>query len=298
MELRHLRYFQMVAKELHFGRAAKRLNIDQSPLSRAIKDLEEELGARLFVRDAKQTMLTKEGLVLLNKINGVFTAVDNVRQSFHPTKRGCEEYLRIAVSDYVDVCFFSEFLRLYRQQRPQTDIEVYEVPFREQMTGLLNNEYDIGFGLSSTPIYPKGLVVETIYDDPILVLLPLRHPLLSYSQLSIHDIAKYPLIAPDREIFHGLYWQLDGVFHAYGQTPQISTFVKSYSTLLALVSSGFGLGFVGQKQYMNKKNSNVAFRVLVEEPKVNTYLLYPQSFEPGCVKKIINKIDESPHLEA
>lgn len=297
MELRHLRYFQILAMELHFGRAAKRLNIDQSPLSRAIKELEEDLGVRLLVRDAKRTLLTKEGEIILDKIRRAITSVEDIRQSAHAAQKGCNEHLRIAITDYIDIYFFSEFLRLCRQQKPQTNISVYEVSFHEQLSGLFHNEYDIGLGLSAPPLNQEGLVVETVFNDPMLVLLPLRHPLLNCSQLTIDDIAQYTLIAPDQGVFPGLYNQICGMFELHGHTPKVSTFVKSYSTLLALVSSGFGLGFVGKQQFENKKNSNIAFRVLSEQPQVNTYLLYPQTFQVCSIKKIISKIENPSILE-
>ena len=74
MELRHLRCFLIVAEELHFARAAERLHIDQSPLSRTIKELEEELGARLFIRTTRSTQLTRAGRQLLEHVPRIFTA--------------------------------------------------------------------------------------------------------------------------------------------------------------------------------------------------------------------------------
>lgn len=81
MELRHLRCFMAVAEELHFARAAERLHIDQSPLSRTIKELEQELGARLFIRTTRNTQLTRAGRLLLGHMPRVFAAVEQARDS-------------------------------------------------------------------------------------------------------------------------------------------------------------------------------------------------------------------------
>ncbi|MEE1714496.1 LysR family transcriptional regulator, partial [Pseudomonas aeruginosa] len=81
MEFRHLRCFLAVAEELHFARAAERLHIEQSPLSRAIKELEEELGTQLFVRTTRSTRLTHAGRLFLDHVPRVFTALQQARDS-------------------------------------------------------------------------------------------------------------------------------------------------------------------------------------------------------------------------
>lgn len=88
MELRHLRCFLAVAEELHFARAAARLHIEQSPLSRTIKELEEDLGARLFDRNTRSTRLTRAGLALLEHVPRVFAAVTQARDSVRAASSG------------------------------------------------------------------------------------------------------------------------------------------------------------------------------------------------------------------
>lgn len=88
MELRHLRYFLAVAEELHFARAAERLHIDQSPLSRAVKELEEELGARLFVRTTRSTQLTRAGRLFLEHVPRVFASIEQARDSVRSAANG------------------------------------------------------------------------------------------------------------------------------------------------------------------------------------------------------------------
>ena len=101
MELRHLRCFLAVAEELHFARAAERLHIDQSPLSRTIKELEEELGARLFVRTTRSTQLTRAGRLFLEHVQRVFTVLEQARDSVKSAANGFCGQLRIALSDGV-----------------------------------------------------------------------------------------------------------------------------------------------------------------------------------------------------
>ncbi|EON15477.1 LysR family transcriptional regulator [Pandoraea sp. SD6-2] len=88
MEFRHLRCFLAVAEELHFARAAEKLHIEQSPLSRAIKELEEELGTRLFIRNSRHTRLSRAGQMFLERVPRIFTAFQQARESVKAVAAG------------------------------------------------------------------------------------------------------------------------------------------------------------------------------------------------------------------
>uniref|UniRef100_UPI00106BD111 LysR family transcriptional regulator n=3 Tax=Pseudomonadota TaxID=1224 RepID=UPI00106BD111 len=94
MQLRHLRYFIAVAEELHFARAAERLHIEQSPLSRTIKELEEDLGEQLFVRTSRSTRLTRAGKLFLEHVPRVFAALQQARDSVKAAANGFHGQLR------------------------------------------------------------------------------------------------------------------------------------------------------------------------------------------------------------
>lgn len=125
MELRHLRCFIAVAEELHFARAAERLHIEQSPLSRAIKELEEELGVQLFVRTTRCTRLTRAGKLFLEHVPRVFTAIQQARDSVKAAANGYHGQLRIALSDGVMPTRFSAHLALCRQDEPELEIRTF-----------------------------------------------------------------------------------------------------------------------------------------------------------------------------
>ena len=99
MEIRHLRCFLAVAEELHFARAAERLHIEQSPLSRTIKELEESLGEQLFIRTSRSTRLTRAGKLFLEHVPRIFTALQQARDSVNAATNGFHGQLRIALSD-------------------------------------------------------------------------------------------------------------------------------------------------------------------------------------------------------
>ena len=124
MELRHLRYFLAVAEELHFARAAERLHIDQSPLSRAVKELEEEVGARLFVRTTRSTQLTRAGRLFLEHVPRVFASIEQARDSVRSAANGFHGQLRIALSDGITPSRLPALLAQCREEDPEVEVRL------------------------------------------------------------------------------------------------------------------------------------------------------------------------------
>jgi DNA-binding transcriptional LysR family regulator len=148
MDLRHLRCFVALAEELHFARAAERLHIEQSPLSRTIKELQTELRVQLFERTPKGTRLTWAGQVFQNDVRRIFLAVEQTMANARAAASGYQGTLRIALSDGVVPRRLSELLAKCRLEEPEVEIRLFEVPLSQQVRGLRNDLYDIGFARS------------------------------------------------------------------------------------------------------------------------------------------------------
>ncbi len=144
MELRHLRCFVAVAEELHFARAAERLHMEQSPLSRTIKDLEYRLGVQLFERTTRRTRLTWAGTVLLQEARRVIAVVEQAKASVKGAASGYRGQLRIALSDGVPQSRLASLLALCREEDPDIEIFLREVPSAMQTRGLLDDLFDVG----------------------------------------------------------------------------------------------------------------------------------------------------------
>ena len=148
MEIRHLRYCIAVAEELHFSRAAERLNIEQSPLSRTIKQLETELGAVLFDRASRGTRLTWAGQAFLEDARRVLLGIDQAKANVKAAATGYRGTLRIALSDGIARSRLTTLLALCREEEPEVEIRLFETPLSQQLKGLRSDLYDVGFALS------------------------------------------------------------------------------------------------------------------------------------------------------
>lgn len=272
MDLRHLRCFLAVATELHFARAAERLHMEQSPLSRTIKELEEELGVRLFHRTTRRTRLTREGEMFLKHVPRVFASLQQARDSVKAVANGFQSQLRVALSDGIQTAGFSSFLALCREEDPDVDMRLFEVPLSDQIKGLHDELYDIGFALSDD--VGDGIVAQPIWQEPLMVAVPARHPLLSFRKIPLEDVLQYPLVLGDAHACEGYARQIERVLRRVDREPIIKERAASNDLMMALVAAGFALALVGSRQVISSRESGVVARPLAGPPMMLTsYML-------------------------
>lgn len=280
MELRHLRCFLAVSEELHFARAAERLNIEQSPLSRTIKELESEFGTRLFERTSRGTRLTWAGEVLTEDVRRIFAALDQARANVQAAASGYRGTLRIALSDGIVAQRLAALLAQCRLEEPEVDIRLFEVPLSQQIKGLRNDLYDAGFSRSDEG--GGDLRPQPIWHDPIIVALPARHPLLAHKRVSLDEVLKHPLILCHPEACEGHYKQIDRLLRTVDMQPTIAEYASSYDLMLALVSAGYGLGLACESQIAACHKSEIVSRPLDGGPFILTTYLLCRDSEPSA----------------
>jgi DNA-binding transcriptional LysR family regulator len=295
VELRHLRCFIAVAEELHFARAAARLHIEQSPLSRTIKELEYRLGVQLFERTTRSTRLTWAGKVLLEEARRVFAVVDQAKASVKSAAAGYQGRIRIALSDGIPQARLSALLAQCREEEPEIDICLSEVTFTEQVRGLNNDMFDIGFAQSDE--VGDGLVAEPVWFDPLVVAVPARHPLLSYRRVPLEEIVRYPLVLCDPQVCEGFWQQLQRVLGAVDTRLTIADRVPTLDLMMALVAAGYGLGFSSLARISELNNPEVVARPLSDCPSMLTTYLIRRETEPAeRLARLIERISPSEKL--
>ncbi|MCK9509614.1 MAG: LysR substrate-binding domain-containing protein [Pigmentiphaga sp.] len=289
MELRHLRCFLAVAEELHFARAAERLHIEQSPLSRTIKELEEELGAQLFVRTSRSTRLTRAGRLFLEHVPRVFTVLQQARDSVQAAVNGFHGQLRIALSDGITPSRLPTLLALCRQEDPEVEIRLFEVPLAQQIKGLNDDLYDVGFAQSDE--VGENLIAEAIWHDPLMVAVPARHPLLAHKRIPLDEVLRYPLVLCDPQVCEGHARQIDRVLRRSEVEPLITDRVSSFDLMMALISAGFALGLAGAPYIAASREPGVVARPLAgRSPLLTTYLLRREGEASEAVSGFIERV--------
>lgn len=192
IELRHLRYFVAVAEELHFGRAAARLNISQPPLSQQIQILSNRSGAPSGTTN-RSVSLTAAGKQFLADSRQILSMVDEAAARAERLYLGETGELRIGFTSSAPfISAVSQTLSSFRRHFPDVHIQTREINTREQIAPL--NEGSLDLGLMRNTQLPDTLAWQVILREPLMAMIPHEHPLASRSAVTLAELAKEPFV--------------------------------------------------------------------------------------------------------
>jgi DNA-binding transcriptional LysR family regulator len=242
MELRHLRYFQAVAEELHFGIAAKKLNMAQPPLSQQIKQLETELGVKLFERTKPQIQLTPAGQEFLERIRSIFSDVETAVKETRRVARGEKGKISIGFVVSASYDLLPTVIRAYRSEYPEVDVELRELTTLEQIEALIQGHLHVGF--LRTPIEEDGIEVQVLCREEFVIALPETHPASEKNVVDLNTLRNESFIMFPRQMGPHHYDEIIALFRRAGFSPRIVLEAVQMQTIINLVSSGIGLAIV------------------------------------------------------
>ncbi|SDW78068.1 DNA-binding transcriptional regulator, LysR family [Arthrobacter sp. yr096] len=243
MELRQIEAFLAVAEELHFGRAAERLRMAQSPLSQTIKKLEKGLGAALFERNTRSVTLTTAGHSLLPHARRILEEVDLAQRAVSAGSGTVYGKLAIGFSGALNHTTLPPLTRALRQQYPQLEVSLHGgLLTQEALQQLGNGALDLAFiGL---PVDAPSLATRRIATERLGVTLPTDHPLAARSSVDISELAGDPFITMPAAQGSTLREVTLSACAAAGFRPRISQEVADPYTALSLVASGVGISLM------------------------------------------------------
>jgi len=242
VELKHLRAFTTLAEELHFGRAAARLHIVQPALSAQIRALEEDVGALLFERDRHRVELTEEGALFLPEALATLRQAGRAREVLQQAAAGEVGVLRLAFVSSTLSHLLPVLVRTLEERYPRIELELKDMPSLPQARALLDNALD--FGLVRLPLNMSGVHTRLLFEESLVVALPQDHPLCTQRRIKPQDLAGCPMLVLARKFAPGLYDQMLAGFHRRKVTLTIAREMGEFTTQLALVAAGLGVGIL------------------------------------------------------
>jgi len=242
MELRHLRYFQAVAEERHFGRAAERLHMAQPPLSQQIRQLEDELGVRLLDRNTRRVELTDAGSAYLERVRAILVEVDQAGEEARRVAAGLQGRLVVGCVGSATYSLLPALARTLREELPRVDFAFRgEMLVPAQVAALLDREIDLA--LLRPPVDEPALRLTTLRQDRLIVALPEGHRLAGRKRLRVEDLRGEDLVvhAARGSVMHGT---VQALCRQAGFEPRIRHEVAETSTLVTFVAAGLGVAVV------------------------------------------------------
>ncbi|MFJ4466876.1 LysR substrate-binding domain-containing protein [Streptomyces sp. NPDC089424] len=253
LDLRQLRYFVAVAEEEHVGRAAERLHISQSPLSRQIAQLEKNLGLVLFERSQQRLRLTSDGRVFLSEAQALLRHASRLENLGRRLGRGEEGGLCVGyVSHAMHTGVLPLALRELHRERPGMHVALYDLTAAEQFEGLRQRSLDIALVSEAPSASDPDLRGALLVEDPLLLAMPSSHPLTESTEIAAPALGAEPWVAVENS--QDPAWRDDFVAScaAAGFTPDIRLEAPDALTALGLVASGLGMALVQESMLRNR----------------------------------------------
>ncbi|MER5200606.1 LysR substrate-binding domain-containing protein [Streptomyces sp. NPDC002755] len=262
LDLRQLRYFVAVAETEHVGRAAERLHISQSPLSRQMAQLEKNLGLTLFERSQQRIRLTADGRVFLTEAQALLRHADRLENLGRRLGRGEEGGLCIGyVTDAMHTGVLPTALRTLRDRHPGIHVALYDQESAEQFEGLRQRSLDIALVRTPPPEDDPDLDATPLLKDPLLLALPAEHSLAGQEEVPADALDGQPWIAVGDPQDPARRDTFVASCVASGFTPDIRLDAADPLTALGLVASGLGLALI-QKSMVRGTTDGVVVREL------------------------------------
>ena len=244
MDLRHLRYFQAIAEELSFSRAARRLNVVQPALSRALKELESELGMEVLARTRRSVALTPAGRALLSETALLFEQLDRAIRRVRRAAAGQEGELRLGYIGPPTQRFLSRAIEEYVRRCPQVTVHLEERTPERVWEMVAKGRLDLG--LTRPVLAHAALRLKTMLlrDERLCAAIPSSHPWAARKSLPWRSLAGQSLIVLARREGAGLHDEILAACRGAGFTPKIGHTPSLIGTILRYVESGAGIGIV------------------------------------------------------
>lgn len=265
MELRHLKYFLAVAEELNFTKAAEKLFISQPPLSRQIIELEEEIHARLFIRNNKKVALTEAGKYFEKEVRELFLHLDRITIKTQKIAENVSGEFRIAYISSIYSSVISELIQHLKAEFPYVNFKLFEISTTKQISALEQGKIDLG--IIRSPIKSPKIKSRLWFQDGFSVVYN-KSLIQINSEKEIPDLKNETFVFFNKDYaphYHEVLLQLCAF---YGFEPKVVHESNNVNSIVQLVKNGLGISIVPSNIAKNNQDPEIGF---MELKKVNLY---------------------------
>ncbi len=290
MELRHLKYFVAVAKDLSIGRAAISLNISQPPLTRQIQQLEDDLGAKLFIRSVKGVELTEAGKMLYSEAGNILALVDMASERTRRAAQGLVGRLDVGIFGSGMFDIVPRVLLKFRNAYPEVKIVLHTLSKGEQVEALRQRRINVGFN-RLVPRYPD-ICSKVVMWERLFACVHAANPLAERAEIALADLANEPFVLFPKAARPNFSDFVANQCQVHGFMPNVAQEVGDAVTGVAVVASGFGVCIVPES-VKSFQSSGVVYLPLKESPPVmlDVSCLYLAEGRSALLEEFITILD-------
>ena len=257
MDIRHLKYFQAVAEELSFSRAARRLRIAQPALSRAVQEAERDLGVKLFDRTRRRVSLTPAGAVLLQETGVLLERLEESLRRVRRTAAGEEGELRLGYIGPPTKPFLGRILAEYRRRYPRVSVHLEERTPERVWETVAKGRLSIGLTRPVLAHESLGLHTLLLRNERLCAALPKAHSLASRKSIPWKALSREPVVLLARREGASSHDAILAACREAGFLPRIIHSPSLIGTVLSYVEAGAGIGIVPESVVTGEENSSV-----------------------------------------
>jgi DNA-binding transcriptional LysR family regulator len=293
MELRHFRCFVAVAEELHFGKAARRLNLSQPPVSLAIKELETEIGLQLFERTSRRIVLTPQGQEVLHDARAILARTELLKQHAAMAALGAGGSLSLGFISLDSYSFLPSLLLAFTGKYPGIRLTLQESTTDRILAELEAGSIDVGSCLA-TPSLPPTLIYRPTNRYALVLALPENHRLAKLAKVPLDELAEERFMLFERHIGPVMFDTVVSVCMRHGFSPRLFH-ARQQHTIVSMVAGGVGVALVPSCVQVMRREGVVYRPIRGETTYVESGVAWRRDDESFMVREFLEHV---PKLRA